>query len=319
VLKNRLVGDYGDNIEFINDKNHDINHDNDNDNDNDNYNDNDHNNDYDNDEKIFGCEDIKKCVIIDQKPIGRSRTSCPATYTGIFDRVRKMFANAPESIARSFDPGMFSLNSKGKCSVCGGNGVIRYHVGFGNFLEIDCEACGADGFSQDALSVTIDGKNVRDILNMSVTGAIGYFSGKDGACVRMLATLERVGLGYLTLGQKTPTISGGEAQRVKLAKELGKSGAGSKTVYILDEPTTGLSFSDSAKLIRLMRELVGKGNTVVVTEHDPYVLSNCDHIIEMGPGGGGDGGLIIASGTPEELIGSEASAIGRFLHARALR
>lgn len=265
------------------------------------------------DVKITGIENIKKCVIIDQKPIGRSRTSCPATYTGIFDRVRKMFAETPESIAQGFNPGMFSVNSEGKCRTCKGDGVIHYHVGFGNFIDVDCEVCGTTGFTPESMAVTVDGMNIRNILEMNITNAIEYFKDKDQTTYRMLKTLDRVGLGYMSLGQKTPTISGGEAQRIKLAKELGKSGSGKDNVYILDEPTTGLSFSDSERLIMLMQELVDNGNTIIVTEHDPIVLSNCDYIIEMGPGGGSDGGYVIATGTPDELKKNEKSIIGRYI------
>lgn len=265
------------------------------------------------DVKITGTENIKKCVIVDQKPIGRSRTSCPATYTGIFDRVRKLFAEAPESMAQGFNPGMFSVNSEGKCRTCKGDGVIHYHVGFGNFIDVDCEVCGTTGFTPESMTVTVDGKNIRNILEMNITNAIEYFKDKDKVSYRMLKTLDRVGLGYMSLGQKTPTISGGEAQRIKLAKELGKSGSGKDNVYILDEPTTGLSFSDSERLIQLMQELVDNGNTIIVTEHDPVVLSNCDYIIEMGPGGGSDGGYVIATGTPAELKNNEKSIIGRYL------
>jgi excinuclease UvrABC ATPase subunit len=263
--------------------------------------------------RISGFENIKKCVIIDQKPIGRSRTSCPATYTGIFDRVRRMFAEAPEAVAQGFKPGMFSVNAEGKCRTCNGDGVIRYYVGLGNFIDVDCEACGTTGFTPESMTVTVDGKNIRNILEMDITNAIEYFKDKDKTSYRMLKTLDRVGLGYMSLGQKTPTISGGEAQRIKLAKELGKSGSGRDNVYILDEPTTGLSFSDSEKLTQLMQELVDNGNTVIVTEHDPVVLSNCDYIIEMGPGGGSDGGFVIATGTPAELKNNAESIIGRYL------
>lgn len=263
--------------------------------------------------KINGTENIKKCVIIDQKPIGRSRTSCPATYTGIFDRVRRMFAEAPEALAKGFSPGMFSVNSEGKCHACNGDGVLHYHVGFGNFIDVDCETCGTTGFNPESMTVSVDGKNIRDILEMNITHAIEYFKDKDKTSYRMLKTLDRVGLGYMSLGQKTPTISGGEAQRIKLAKELGKSGSGKDNVYILDEPTTGLSFSDSEKLIELMQELVDNGNTVIVTEHDPAVLSNCDYLIEMGPGGGSDGGYVIAEGTPGKLKNNKKSIIGRYL------
>jgi len=262
---------------------------------------------------ISGVEHIKKCIIVDQRPIGRNRTSCPATYTGIFDKVRKMFADSPEAAAQGFTPGMFSVNAEGKCRKCGGNGVIWYHVGFGNYIHADCEDCGCTGFRPESMSITVDGKNIKDILDMSISSAVEYFKDKNKASHRMLQTLERVGLGYMLLGQKTPTISGGEAQRIKLAKELGKSGSGKDNVYILDEPTTGLSFSDSEKLIILMQELVAGGNTVIVTEHDPAVLANCDYIIEMGPGGGSDGGYVLATGTPAELKDNEKSIIGRYL------
>lgn len=258
--------------------------------------------------EIGGIEYIKKCVIIDQKPIGRSRTSCPATYTGIFDKIRALFAK--ES---GMDPGLFTVNSKGGCRICKGDGAIHYYVGMGNFIDLECETCGGTGFVEEALSVTLDGKNIREILEMSVSAAIDFFKGKDKAILKMLKTLERVGMGYIGLGQKTPTISGGEAQRIKLASELGKSGSAKGNVYILDEPTTGLSFSDSERLIHLMQELVDGGNTVIVTEHDPAVLSNCDYIIEMGPGGGSDGGYILAEGTPAELKTNANSIIGRYL------
>jgi len=265
------------------------------------------------DAKITGFEHIKKCLIIDQKPIGRSRTSCPATYTGIFDKVRKIFADSPQAEANGFTPGMFSTNSEGKCRRCNGDGVIHYHVGFGNFIHVDCEDCGGTGFRPESMTIEVDGKNIKNILEMSIASATEYFKDKNKAGYRMLQTLNRVGLGYMSLGQKTPTISGGEAQRIKLAKELGKSGSGKNNVYILDEPTTGLSFSDSEKLIHLMQELVDSGNTVIVTEHDPAVLANCDYIIEMGPGGGSDGGYVLAAGTPAELKLSQQSIIGWYL------
>jgi len=263
--------------------------------------------------KITGFEPINKCLIIDQKPIGRTRTSCPATYTGLFDKVRKMFADSPDAVAQGFSAGMFSVNGEGNCPKCKGDGIIHYHVGFGNFIHVDCEDCGGTGYRPESMTVVVDGKNIRDILAMSISTAMEYFKDKNKASYRMLQTLNRVGLGYMSLGQKTPTISGGEAQRIKLAKELGKSGSGKDNVYILDEPTTGLSFSDSEKLIQLMQELVDNNNTVIVTEHDPAVLSNCDYIIEMGPGGGSDGGYVLAAGTPVELKANKKSIIKRFL------
>lgn len=258
--------------------------------------------------EIKGTEHIKKCAVIDQRPIGRSRTSCPATYTGVLDKIRALFAK--ES---GMDAGLFSVNSTGGCRACKGDGVTPYHLGWGNFIELECESCGGTGFVEEAMTVMLDGKNIRDIMSMSVTSAIDFFKEKDKSIMKMLLTLERVGMGYIGLGQKTPTISGGEAQRIKLATELGKSNGIKDNVYILDEPTTGLSFSDTERLLNLMHELVDNGATVIVTEHDPWVLSNCDYIIEMGPGGGSDGGYVIATGTPEYLKNDNKSIIGRYL------
>jgi excinuclease ABC subunit A len=257
---------------------------------------------------LSGTEHIRKCIVIDQKPIGRSRTSCPATYTGMFDRIRALFAK--ES---GLPAGLFTVNSEGGCKVCKGDGELHYHVGFGNFIDMECQACGGTGFIPEALEVTLDGKNIKNILLMTVEEAAEFFKGKDKYLESMLATLLRVGMGYITLGQKTPTISGGESQRIKLGKELSKGQNARDTVYILDEPTTGLSFHDSIQLIKLMQELVDKNNTVIVTEHDPYMLSNCDYIIELGTGGGSEGGNIIAAGTPAELKSNKNSIIGRYL------
>jgi len=258
--------------------------------------------------EISGAGCVRKCAVIDQKPIGRSRASCPATYTGIYDRARALFAK--ES---GMDAGMFTVNSAGGCNVCKGDGVIHYHVGMGNFIDIECETCGGTGFTEEAMSVTLDGVNIRDILAMSVDTAAEFFKSRDKAVMKTLNTLKRIGMGYIKLGQKTPSISGGEAQRIKLAAELGKSGAVKGNMYILDEPTTGLSFTDTERLIHLMRELSDGGATVIVTEHDPAVLSNCDYIIEMGPGGGHEGGYVIAAGTPGDLKRDSQSVIGRYL------
>jgi excinuclease ABC A subunit len=261
---------------------------------------------------ITGTEHINKCIVVDQKPIGRSRTSCPATYLGIFDKIRKLLANTPEAIENEYTAGLFSVNSKGGCHACKGDGVIHHYVGYGNFIDLECECCGGTGFVEEAMEIKLNDKNIRQILEMSVLEAIDFFKDIDKTIHNMLMTLNRVGLGYLKLGQSTPTISGGEAQRIKLAKELGKRQVKS-SLYILDEPTTGLSISDTEKLIHLIHELCDNGNTIIVTEHDPVVLSNCDYIIEMGPGGGSDGGYIIAKGTPAELKMDEKSIIGRYL------
>ena len=262
---------------------------------------------------LTGVSNIKHCYIIDQRPIGRSRTSCPATYTGIFDRVRNLFAQSDKAKELGYTSGMFSVNSKGGCHKCKGDGVIHYHVGFGNFIDIDCDECGGSGYVKEAMEITVDGKNIRNVLEMSVDEAKDFFADKDKAIDNMLAILQRVGMGYIKLGQATPTISGGESQRIKLAKELSKGKNNKGVLYILDEPTTGLSFHDSEQLMGLLNELVDMGNSIIITEHDSYVLSNCDYIIELGEGGGNAGGNIIATGTPAELKSDPVSIIGRYL------
>lgn len=265
------------------------------------------------DTSIEGIENIRRCYVIDQRPIGRSRTSCPATYTGIMDRIRALFAEVPEAINAGYGAGYFSVNSKGGCKVCKGDGVVHYHVGFGNFIDVKCEKCDGYGFSPETMSIRLDGKSIRDVLNMSVDEAYDFFQKKDNSITNILATLQRVGMGYIKLGQATPTISGGESQRIKLAKELSKGKLAKNCLYILDEPTTGLSFSDSEKLLQLLNELTDKGSSIIVTEHDPYMLSNCDWILEMGPGGGKEGGYLIAEGTPSELKRNKSSIIGAYL------
>lgn len=262
---------------------------------------------------VTGVHHIKRCYVIDQRPIGRSRTSCPATYTGIFDRVRNLFAESEEAKNRGYSAGMFSVNSKGGCNKCKGDGVIHYHVGFGNFIDIDCDECGGTGYVPEAMEITVDEKNIRGVLAMSVDEAVDFFADKDETIHAMLKTLQRVGMGYIQLGQTTPTISGGESQRIKLAKELSKGKNNKGALYILDEPTTGLSFSDTEQLLNLLNELVDTGNSIIITEHDPYVLSNCDYILEMGEGGGTAGGNVIATGTPKELKNNPNSIMGRYL------
>lgn len=258
--------------------------------------------------ELLGVSQIKKCYVIDQKPIGRTKTSCLATYSGVMDRIRQLFAKASD-----LPPGFFSVNAEGGCPICKGEGEVHYHVGYGNFIHVKCEACGGIGFIPESAEVTLEGKNIKDVLEMSVDEAITFFSDKDELITNMLETLKRVGMGYIKLGQKTPTISGGESQRIKLAKELAKGQAAKDSLYILDEPTTGLSFYDSEKLMVLLQELVDKGNTVIIIEHDSHVLSSCDYLIEMGTGGGKDGGEVIATGTPRELKENPHSIIGRYL------
>lgn len=263
--------------------------------------------------RLAGSEFLRRCYVIDQRPIGRSRTSCPATYTGIFDRVRVLFAGTKTALERGWTAGMFSVNSTGGCPRCKGDGLIHYHVGFGNFIDVTCDGCGGSGYMPEVMEVLLDGKNIRQVLEMSVDEARDFFDGKDENICRLLDILQHVGMGYIRLGQATPTISGGESQRIKLAKELAKGKNTKDALYILDEPTTGLSLSDSERLLQLLDDLVRQGASVLITEHDPYILSNCDYLIEMGPGGGTEGGSVIAQGTPEELRGNPASVIGRYL------
>lgn len=265
------------------------------------------------DVRLEGFEQIKRCYVIDQRPIGRSKTSCPATYTGIYDRIRAIFAASEAAKKKEFSVGLFSVNSEGGCDKCKGDGIVRYHVGFGNFIDVDCDECNGTGFLPEALEITLDGKNIYDVLQMSVEEASEFFADKDTSICNMLNVLKRVGMGYIKIGQSTPTISGGESQRIKLAKELAKGKNAKNCLYILDEPTTGLSFYDSERLMVLLNELVDMGNSIIITEHDPYVLSNCDYILEMGKGGGTDGGNLIAEGTPKELRNNKDSIIGRYL------
>lgn len=263
---------------------------------------------------LTGMEYLRHCYVIDQRPIGRSRTSCPATYTGIFDRVRAMFADTPQARALGYTAGLFSVNSEGGCPRCKGDGILHYHVGFGNFVDVTCEECGGSGYIPEAMEVTLEGRNIREILEMSVEEAAEFFDGKDKMICNMLHVLKRVGMGYIRLGQATPTISGGESQRIKLAKELSKGKNAKGSLYILDEPTTGLSFYDNERLLKLLDELVDCGNSIIVTEHDPYILSNCDYLVEMGPGGGSEGGFVIATGTPAQLRNNPDSMIGKYLY-----
>ena len=265
------------------------------------------------DAELQGIENIKKCYIIDQRPIGRSKTSCPATYTGIFDKIRALYAESDAARQAGYSAGMFSRNSEGGCPVCKGYGVIHYHMGLGNFIDIKCEDCSGTGYLPEVMEIRLDGRNIQDVLEMSVEEACDFFYEKEKAIYHMLNVLRRVGMEYIKLGQETPTISGGESQRIKLAKELAKGKMGKQCLYIFDEPTTGLSFYDSERLMVLMNELVDMGNSVIITEHDPYILSNCDYIIELGKGGGDEGGSVIACGTPAELKNNSESIIGRYL------
>ena len=262
------------------------------------------------DVEIHGTEYINKCYVINQQPIGRAKTSNIATYTGVFDVIRKLFAETEDAKDFGFDMSFFSLNAEGGCPTCGGQGFLVYHVGFGD-INMICDQCHGTGYIEEVLDVKYHNKNIAEVLEMTVKEACGFF--KDVPKIyQILCLLDKVGMGYIKLGQKTTTISGGEAQRIKLAKELGKS-RNKDNIYILDEPTVGLSPKDSEHLIYLLREICNAGNTVIVTEHDIDVLSCCDYLFELGPKGGDEGGYLIAEGTPKLLKENPNSIIGGYL------
>ena len=261
---------------------------------------------------IKGVEDVDKVIDIDQSPIGRTPRSNPATYTKVFDHIRQLFAATPEAKIRGYKPGRFSFNVKGgRCEACRGDGQIRIEMHFLPDVYVPCEVCKGRRYNAETLRVTYKGKSISDVLEITVDEACEFFSAVP-AIARRMDTLRDVGLGYVRLGQPATTLSGGEAQRVKLASELGKRATG-KTVYILDEPTTGLHFADVEKLLDILHRLVDAGNTVIIIEHNLDVIRSADHVIDLGPEGGDAGGEIVATGTPEEVARVEASHTGRFL------
>ncbi|MEK7693087.1 MAG: excinuclease ABC subunit UvrA, partial [Chloroflexota bacterium] len=261
---------------------------------------------------IRGLNFIDKVVDIDQSPIGRTPRSNPATYTGLFTPVREMFASVPEARLRGYSPGRFSFNVKGgRCEACSGDGYIEIEMHFLPDVTVPCEVCKGKRYNREALEITFKGKSIADVLDMTVEEALGYFE-HIPAVRRKLETLHDVGLGYIRLGQPATTVSGGEAQRIKLSTELSKRSTG-KTLYILDEPTTGLSFEDTRALLVVLQRLVDGGNTVVVIEHHMDVVKNADHIIDLGPLGGDRGGRVIAEGTPEEVALVEHSFTAQYL------
>jgi excinuclease ABC subunit A len=261
---------------------------------------------------IIGTNHIDKVINIDQSPIGRTPRSNPATYTGTFTPIRELFATVPEARMRGYKPGRFSFNVRGgRCEACQGEGYIQIEMQFLPDVTVPCEICKGKRYNREALEIHFKGKNIADILDMSVDEALSFF--EHFPKVRnKLETLHDVGLGYIRLGQPAPTLSGGEAQRVKLATELSRRSTG-KTLYILDEPTTGLSFSDIDCLLQVLQRLVGSGNTVVIIEHHMDVMKNADYIIDLGPGAGDEGGYIIATGTPEEVTQIDTSFTGQYL------
>jgi excinuclease ABC subunit A len=261
---------------------------------------------------ITGIEHLDKVVNVDQSPIGRTPRSNPATYTGVFDHIRKLMAQTQESRVRGYLPGRFSFNVKGgRCEACAGDGTIKIEMHFLPDVYVPCEVCKGARYNRDTLDITFRGKNVAEILDLSCEEASEFFANQP-AISRHMQTLVDVGLGYVRLGQPAPTLSGGEAQRVKLASELAKRSTG-HTIYLLDEPTTGLHFEDIRKLLVVLSRLVDQGNTVVVIEHNLDVIKTADWLIDLGPDGGNRGGMVVAEGTPEEVAANPASHTGRFL------
>ena len=261
---------------------------------------------------IEGVEHVDKTIIIDQSPIGRTPRSNPATYTKVFDEIRSLFANTKLSKERGYKPGQFSFNVKGgRCEACSGGGSIKLEMNFLPDVWITCDICNGKRYTRECLEVTWKGRNIHDVLEMPVAEAVEFFK-NHRKIHRTLETLDAVGLGYIRLGQPATTLSGGEAQRVKLASELRRM-PNKHTVYILDEPTTGLSFSDVDKLIQVLHQLRDKGHTLIVIEHHLDVVKSCDWVIDLGPDGGERGGQVIALGTPEEVAKVNDSPTGQFL------
>ena len=261
---------------------------------------------------VCGIENLDKVITIDQSPIGRTPRSNPATYTGLFGDIRELFAKTPDAKARGYNAGRFSFNTKGgRCEACEGDGVKKIEMHFLPDVYVKCDVCHGRRYNRDTLDVKYKGKNISDVLDMTVEEGVSFFDGIPKIANR-LKTLLDVGLGYIKIGQSSTTLSGGEAQRVKLATELSKRSTG-KTMYILDEPTTGLHSSDVAKLIDVLQRLCDAGNSILVIEHNLDVIKTADYIIDLGPEGGSGGGEIVAAGTPEEVAKCKASYTGKFL------
>ena len=264
--------------------------------------------------RIEGLDQVDKVINIDQSPIGRTPRSNPATYTGVFDLIRDLFAGTPDAKARGYKKGRFSFNVKGgRCEACAGDGILKIEMHFLPDVYVPCEVCGGKRYNRETLEVRYKGKNIYDVLNMTVEEAVDFFENVP-SIRRKMETLRDVGLSYIRLGQPSTELSGGEAQRIKLATELSKRSTG-KTVYILDEPTTGLHFADVHKLTEILRRLSWDGNTVIVIEHNLDVIKTADYIIDIGPEGGDRGGTVVASGTPEEVAKNPDSYTGKYIAA----
>ena len=261
---------------------------------------------------IKGIEQLDKVINIDQSPIGRTPRSNPATYTGLFDQIRDLFATTPDAKARGYKKGRFSFNVKGgRCEACSGDGIIKIEMHFLPDVYVPCEVCGGKRYNRETLDVKYKGKSIADVLDMTVEEALTFFENVP-QIKRKVETLYNVGLSYIKLGQPSTTLSGGEAQRIKLATELSKRSTG-RTIYILDEPTTGLHFADVHKLVEILQKLTDGGNTVLVIEHNLDVIKAADYIIDIGPEGGEKGGTVIAQGTPEEVAENQASYTGIYV------
>ena len=262
--------------------------------------------------RVTGMQHLDKVVHVDQGPIGRTPRSNPATYTGVFDHIRKLFAATTEAKIRGYQPGRFSFNVKGgRCEACSGDGTIKIEMQFLPDVYVPCEVCHGARYNTDTLQVHYKGKSIAEVLDMPIEEAATFFEAIP-AIHRHLKTLVDVGLGYVRLGQPATTLSGGEAQRVKLASELQRRSTG-RTIYVLDEPTTGLHFEDIRKLLGVLTKLVESGNTVIVIEHNLDVIKSADWLIDMGPEGGSGGGTIVATGSPEEVAANDKSYTGQFL------
>ena len=263
---------------------------------------------------LEGYEDIEKAINIDQSPIGRTPRSNPGTYTGLFDHIRSLFAELPESKVRGYKPGRFSFNVRGgRCEACEGQGQLRIEMQFLPDVYVPCEVCFGARFNRETLQVRFKGKTIADVLDMAIEEAVDFF-GAFPPMVRRLQTMDDVGLGYLKIGQPAPTLSGGEAQRVKLSRELSKRSNG-HTLYVLDEPSVGLHAADVHKLIDVLQRLVDQDNTILIIEHHPDIVKVADWVIDLGPEGGDGGGQLVTEGTPEQLIKVSASYTGQFLKA----
>ncbi len=262
--------------------------------------------------KLSGWEEISDCIVVTQSPIGRTKTSNPVSYIGIWDDIRKLFAKQRIAISRKYSAGHFSFNSdKGRCPHCKGGGFIDLQISFFTKIDLPCEECDGTGYQLEILDVKYKERNIHEILNLTVSESIEIFQNEE-KIMNHLKILDDIGMGYITLGQPATTLSGGEAQRIKLAKELGRAKK-KKTLYVLDEPTTGLHYNDIIKLITLLDKLVDQGNTVLIIEHDVDILSYVDYLIELGPEGGPNGGEIIATSTPEDIKKNKHSLIAPFL------